>query len=122
MSDQFDLNSLSKKEREAIDRILQSNGGESDDAKTLKPLPDRNPVYYHDKLGRPLMQEKRQNLLEHLGVLEESLLWAINDVDNFEKKMELNPAKRVELVQAVDNIGKEIEMVTAEIRDLDKHL
>lgn len=120
--DGFDLNSLSSKEKDAIEKILDGHGGEDDSVKHLQPLPDTKPQYDHSSFTRDMLWEKKTNLEDHLGVLEESLLWAINDVDNFEKKMELNPAKKVELVQAVENIGQEIKMVRDELADIDKHL
>ena len=122
MSGDFNLDDLSKKEKDAIHKILEGHGGEDDNKKHLAPLPDKKPIYDHSSFTRDMLWEKKKNLEEHLGVLEESLIWAINDVDNFEKKMELNPAKKVELVQAVENIGKEIDMVKTEISDLERHL
>ena len=120
--DNFDLNKLSSKEKDAIEKILDGHGGESDDTKLLKPLPDTRPDVDHSDYSREMLWEKKSMLEEHLGVLEESLLWAINDVDIFEQKMELNPAKKIELVQAVENIGQEIKMVRDELNDIEKNL
>jgi hypothetical protein len=122
MSDDFNLDNLDRKSREFIERTIADHGGESDSKKNLRPLPNKKPEYDHTAYSRDALWAKREMLEEHLGVLEESLLWAINDVEIFEKKMELNPAKREELVQAVDNIGQEIDMVRTELADLERHL
>lgn len=122
-NDEIDLSNLSSTEKKNIEKILSgADGGESDDKKGLLPLPNKKPKYDNSSFSRDMLLEKKMNLEEHLGVLEESLIWAINDVDIFEKKFELNPAKKVELIQAVENIGKEIEMVTEEIKDVQQNL
>jgi hypothetical protein len=110
-------------DEETIQKILgDSDGGKEIDAPVLDDMPDRKPEYDHSTFSRDQLWFKRENLEEHLGELQESMVWALDEVDQFEQTLEINPAKKDALVKAVNSIGKELEMVMEEVKDIDSHL
>lgn len=110
-------------DEETIRKVLgDSVGGKEIDAPELDDLPDRKPEYDNSKFTRDQLWEKRHNLEDHLGELEESMIWALQELDDFELSLEINSAKREALTKAVNSIGKETEMVKQELHDIDKHL
>jgi hypothetical protein len=108
---------ISKKDMEMAEKIIGNHQGS--DKTYLKPLPDRAPNVIDPKtLTREQLRWKSNNLQDHLDQLVEGIEWSFEELRKFEADFELNPSKKEELRISIDNMGREIEMVNAELQDV----
>jgi len=108
---------ISKKDIETAEKIIGDH--EASDKTYLKPLPEQAPnVIDPSTLSREELLWKSNNLQDHLDQLIEGLEWSFEELRKFEQDFELNPSKKAELVQSIENMGREIEMVHKEIQEV----
>jgi predicted nicotinamide N-methyase len=72
------------------------------------------------EMTRAELNWKRNNLLEHLKLLEENFVGTAVEIEKMENNYEINPQKKIDLVMAIDVMGREIEEVKEELRELDR--
>lgn len=117
-----------KENHEIMEKIISSGNPENQKEQMIQKIKAHDVLEGKSQTGNVIKKDEMTNdqknwkiksLKEHLGILEESMVWAIHDYENFEKKLEINPSKREELENSIDNIGAEIELVKRELRDLE---